>query len=441
MSGIVAIVGRPNVGKSTLFNRLIGERRAIVEDVPGITRDRLYGEVEWIGRKFTLIDTGGIEVEGTTDIALQIRKQAEIAIAEADLILFMGDARDGAVRDDIEIANELRKSKKPILLVVNKIDNLQQRQLMFDFFQLGIGDPLELSALNGFNTGDVLDAIVDLLPPEEGEEEDEELLRIAVIGRPNVGKSSLVNALLGEQRVIVSDVPGTTRDAIDSYFEHEGQKYLLVDTAGMRRKSKIYVNVERFSVIRALRAVERSDVVLMLIDAQDGVTEQDKRIAGYAHEQGRAMVIVINKWDLIEKDTHTSDKMIRELRNELIFCQYAPVVTISAKTGQRVHRLLDMVNAVAEQHAMRVATGGLNDWLQEAMRMTPPPSEHGRPLRIYYVNQVATRPPTFVFFCNDPERVHFSYRRYLENQIRDTYGFDGTPIRLIFRQRQRSSGS
>ena len=437
MSGIVAIVGRPNVGKSTLFNRLIGERRAIVEDVPGVTRDRLYGEVEWLGRTFTLIDTGGIEVENDSDISLQTRKQAEIAIAEADVIVLMGDAREGAVRDDIEIAHALRQANKPVLLVVNKIDNIQQRIMAMEFYELAIGDPLELSALNGLNTGDLLDAIVDLLPMPEEQEEDDDSLRISVIGRPNVGKSSLVNALLGEQRVIVSDVPGTTRDAIDSPFEHEGRKYILVDTAGMRRKSKIYVNVERFSVLRALRAIERSDVVLMLIDGVDGVTEQDKRIAGYAVEQGRAIVLVINKWDLVEKDTNTADKMIRELRNELIFCRYAPVLTISAKTGQRVHRLLEMVDAAAEQHALRIATGGLNDWLQETMRMLPPPSDHGRPLRLYYVNQVATKPPTFVFFCNDPDRVHFSYQRHLENQLRESYGFVGTPIRLIFRARQR----
>ena len=437
MSAVVAIVGRPNVGKSTLFNRMIGERLAIVEDDPGITRDRLYGQVVWNDRAFTLIDTGGIEVEGSSDLSVQIRKQAEIAIAEADLIIFIVDSRDGLVRDDGDIAESLRRYDKPVILVVNKVDNQKQKQRIYEFYGLSIGEPLEISALNGINVGDLLDAVVNLLPYEEEPEEEDDLLKIAVIGRPNVGKSSLINAILGEQRVIVSDQPGTTRDAIDSYFEKDGRKYLLVDTAGMRRKSKIYANVERFSVIRALRAVDRCDVALMMLDAQDGVTDQDKRIAGYAHEQGKAMIIVLNKWDLIAKETQTADTMTKQLRQELIFCQYAQVVTISAKTGQRVARLLEMVNNVAEQHAMRIATSSLNDWLQEALRMTPPPSDHGRPCRIYYVNQVAVKPPTFVFFCNNPDMVHFSYRRYLDNQIRAAYGFSGTPLRLIFRPRGR----
>ena len=441
MSGIVAIVGRPNVGKSTLFNRLIGERRAIVEDVPGITRDRLYGNVEWTGHHFTLIDTGGIEVDGDSDMSMQIRKQAEIAIAEADVIVFMADARDGLVRDDQEIADQLRRFQKPIILVVNKIDNIKQREAIYDFFSIGIGDPLELSALNGLNTGDLLDLIVDHLPQEETPEEDDDLLRISVIGKPNVGKSSLVNALLGEERVIVSDIPGTTRDAIDSYFEKEGKRYLLVDTAGMRRKSKIYVNVERFSVIRALRSVERCDVALMLLDASEEISEQDKRIVGYAHEQGKALILIFNKWDLVEKETNTLQKMIDDLRNELIFCQYAPVLSLSALTGQRVERVWEIIDNVAEQHAIRIATAGLNDWLQETMQLNPPPSDHGKITRIYFVNQVAVKPPTFVFFCNNAEQVHFSYRRFLENQLRATYGFEGTPLRLIFRDRERSSRS
>ena len=435
MSGIVAIVGRPNVGKSTLFNRLIGERKAIVEELPGVTRDRLYGQVEWSGRTFTLIDTGGIEIEGSSDISVLIRVQVDIAIDEADLILFLVDSRDGLVRDDAEIAELLRRTEKPILLIVNKVDNNQQRERIYEFYSLGIGEPQELSALNGLNTGDLLDSILELIPPDNSEADDEDLLKISVIGRPNVGKSSLVNALLGDQRMIVSDQPGTTRDAIDSYFEHDGQKYLLVDTAGMRRKSRVYSNVERYAVIRALRSVDRCDIALVLIDAQDGVTDQDKRIAGYAHEQGKGMIIVVNKWDLLTKDTHTADRFTKELRNELIFCQYAPVITISAKTGQRLPRLLELTKAVAEQQTQRIATAGLNDWLQEALRMTPPPSDQGHPSRIYYVNQVSVKPPTFVFFCNNPAQIHFSYQRYLDNQIRNAYGFTGTPLRLIFRQR------
>lgn len=438
MEAIVAIVGRPNVGKSTLFNRLIGQRLAIVEDIPGITRDRLYGDTEWTGHPFTLIDTGGIEIEGNTDISVQTRKQAEIAIAEADLILFLTDGKQGLQADDHEIAEYLRKSKKPVLLVVNKIDNVAMVQQIYDFYELGLGDPLEISAVNGLNIGDLLDAIVEAIPSQTMDEVEDDSIKISFIGRPNVGKSSLINSILGEERVIVSNVPGTTRDAIDTLFEWQEQKYTLIDTAGMRRKSKIYENVERFSVLRALRAVDRSDVVMMVLDAVEGVTEQDQRIAGYAHEKGRGMILVVNKWDLVEKDSKTADQMAKKIKDDLIFVSYAPVVFVSALTGQRIPRLLELVNYVSEQQNMRLQTSSINDLLQEAMRMNPPPNVSGRKLKIYYVSQVAVKPPVFVFFANDPELAHFSYIRYLENQIRATYGFEGTPIKLTFRARERN---
>lgn len=438
MEAIVAIVGRPNVGKSTLFNRLIGQRLAIVEDVPGVTRDRLYGETEWTGHRFTLIDTGGIEIEGNTDISIQTKKQAEIAIAEADLILFMTDGKQGLQADDREIADYLRKSKKPVLLVVNKIDNLAMVQNMYDFYELGLGDPLEISAVNGLNIGDLLDEIITSIPSDLTEQEEDDSLKISFIGRPNVGKSSLINSILGEDRVIVSNVPGTTRDAIDTLFEWNEKQYTLIDTAGMRKKSKIYENVERFSVLRALRAVDRSDVVMMVLDAVEGVTEQDQRIAGYAHEKGRGIVLVVNKWDLVEKDSKTADQMAKKIKDDLIFVTYAPIVFVSALTGQRISRLLEVVDYVSEQQNLRLQTSSINDLLQEAMRMNPPPNTAGRRLKIYYVSQVAVKPPVFVFFVNNPELAHFSYIRYLENQIRATYGFEGTPIKLTFRARERS---
>lgn len=438
MEAIVAIVGRPNVGKSTLFNRLIGQRLAIVEDVPGVTRDRLYGETEWTGHRFTLIDTGGIEIEGNSDISIQTKKQAEIAIAEADLILFMTDGKQGLQADDREIADYLRKSKKPVLLVVNKIDNLAMVQNMYDFYELGLGDPLEISAVNGLNIGDLLDEIIASIPSDLTEQEEDDSLKISFIGRPNVGKSSLINSILGEDRVIVSNVPGTTRDAIDTLFEWNEKQYTLIDTAGMRKKSKIYENVERFSVLRALRAVDRSDVVMMVLDAVEGVTEQDQRIAGYAHEKGRGIVLVVNKWDLVEKDSKTADQMAKKIKDDLIFVTYAPIVFVSALTGQRISRLLEVVDYVSEQQNLRLQTSSINDLLQEAMRMNPPPNTAGRRLKIYYVSQVAVKPPVFVFFVNNPELAHFSYIRYLENQIRATYGFEGTPIKLTFRARERS---
>ena len=438
MEAIVAIVGRPNVGKSTLFNPIIGQRLAIVEDVPGVTRDRLYGETEWTGHRFTLIDTGGIEIEGNSDISVQTKKQAEIAIAEADLILFLTDGKEGLQTDDREIAEYLRRSKKPVLLVVNKIDNQAMVQNMYDFYELGLGDPLEISAVNGLNIGDLLDAIIEAIPSDLTEQEEDDSLKISFIGRPNVGKSSLINSILGEERVIVSNIPGTTRDAIDTLFEWHEKAYTLIDTAGMRKKSKIYENVERFSVLRALRAVDRSDVVMMVLDAIEGVTEQDQRIAGYAHEKGRGIVIVVNKWDLVEKDSKTADQMAKKIKDDLIFITYAPIVFVSALTGQRISRLLEVVDYVSEQQNLRLQTSSINDLLQEAMRMTPPPNVGGRRLKIYYVSQVAVKPPVFVFFVNNPELAHFSYVRFLENQIRATYGFEGTPIKLTFRARERS---
>ncbi len=435
MRSLVAIVGRPNVGKSTLFNRFIRQRLAIVEDTPGITRDRLYADAEWLGREFTLIDTGGIEIEGTDEILTQIRKQAEIAMAEADTIIFVVDARQGITPSDREIAEILRRAQKPVVLAVNKVDTRELSQGVYEFYQLGLGDPIEVSAVNGLNTGDLLDAIVERLPTQEPEPYEDDTLRICFIGRPNVGKSSLVNAVLGEERVIVSDIPGTTRDAVDTPFERGDKKYVLVDTAGMRRKSKIYETVERYSVIRALRAVERADVVMMVLDASQGVTDQDKKIAGYAHDRGRAMVIVVNKWDLIEKDNKTTDQFTKLIRSDLAFLQYAPVVFVSAKTKQRIPRLIELVDYVAEQHAMRLATSTLNDLLQDAIQMSPPPSDRGRHLKILYISQVEIKPPTFVLFVNDPELMHFSYQRYLENKLRATYGFEGTPIRLYLRKR------
>ncbi len=435
MRSLVAIVGRPNVGKSTLFNRFIRQRLAIVEDTPGITRDRLYADAEWLGREFTLIDTGGIEVEGTDEIMTQIRKQAEIAMTEADAILFVVDARQGITPSDREIADILRRAQKPVVLAVNKVDSREVSQGVYEFYQLGLGDPVEVSAVNGLNTGDLLDAVVERLPAQEQDSYEEDTLRICFIGRPNVGKSSLVNAVLGEERVIVSDIPGTTRDAVDTPFVRGDKKYVLVDTAGMRRKSKIYETVERYSVLRALRAVERADVVMMVLDASQGVTDQDMKIAGYAHDRGRAMVIVVNKWDLIEKDNRTTDHFTKLIRADLAFLQYAPVVFVSAKTKQRIPRLIELVDYVAEQHAMRLATSTLNDLLQDAIQMSPPPSDKGRHLKILYISQVEIKPPTFVLFVNDPELMHFSYQRYLENKLRATYGFEGTPIRIHVRKR------
>lgn len=432
---VVAIVGRPNVGKSTLFNRLAGGLVAIVENRPGVTRDRLYRDSEWLGRKFTVIDTGGIEFKNeNTPITAQMRRQAEIAIEEADVIIFVVDAHTTLTPDDEMIAHTLRRSGKPIILTANKVEHFNKTEL-YEFYSLGLGEPTPISATHGMNVGDLLDQVISHFPEEVEEEIDPDTIRIAVIGRPNVGKSSLVNTMLGEDRVIVSDIPGTTRDAIDSSFKHEGKHYVLIDTAGMRRKGRIDELTEQYSVSRSLRAVDRSDVILMLIDSTEGVTEQDKKIAGYAHEAGKGIVLVVNKWDLVEKDEKTMNKFEKDIRLELGFMQYAPTLFISAKTGQRVTKLLDLVDFVAEQNSTRVATATLNTLVKEWVHLNPPPSDRGHRLKVLYATQVGVKPPTFVFFVNDPELMHFSYRRYLENQVRKSFGFEGTPIRMVVRQK------
>ncbi len=433
---IVAIVGRPNVGKSTLFNRVAGGRVAIVEDKPGITRDRIYKDAEWLGREFTVVDTGGIEFRNMPNtMADLIYYQAKLAIEESDVILFVVDAREGLHAADQEVAKVLRKTNRPVILVANKVEDFSGNADIYDFYRLGLGEPIMVSASHGRNIGDLLDMVIEHMPVYTGDEDVDDIIKVAVIGRPNVGKSSLVNAILGEERVIVSDIPGTTRDAIDTKFSRNEKTYLLIDTAGMRRKGRIDEPAERYSVIRSLRAVDRSDVVLMLIEAQEGVTEQDKKIAGYAHEAGKAMVLVVNKWDLVEKDDKTMLKYIETIRDELGFAQYAPTLFISALTGKRVPKVLELIDYVAEQHAMRIATANLNDLIQEAVHINPPPSDKGRRLKILYVTQGGVKPPTFIVFVNDPELMHFSYERFLENQLRSTFGFEGTPLRLIVRKR------
>jgi GTP-binding protein len=409
---------------------------AIVEDVPGVTRDRLYQDAEWSGRKFTLVDTGGLDYREDGEIVSHVRKQAEIAIAEADLVLFVVDARAGLTGTDEDVARVLRRSDKPVLLVANKVEHFDRVHELYEFFGLGLGDPVPVSAAQGMNTGELLDLIVQKLPPAAEEDEDDDVVKIAVIGRPNVGKSSLVNAILGEQRVIVSDVPGTTRDAIDTYITRRDKKYLLIDTAGIRRRSKIDLPTEKYSVIRSLRAVDRSDVVLVLIDAVEKLTEQDKRIAGYAHEKGRGSILVVNKWDLVEKDDRTANRYIEELRDGLGFMQYDPVLFVSALTGQRVQRVLELVDYVSEQQNMRISTANLNDLIRECVLHNPPPQEKGRRMKIFYATQAGVKPPTFFLFVNEPELMHFSYLRYLENQLRSAYGFEGTPIRILTRRRE-----
>ena len=433
---VVAIIGRPNVGKSTFFNYIVGSRISIVEDTPGVTRDRIYGESNWRGRNFTLIDTGGIEPEKNDVILTQMRLQANIAIDIADVIIFVTDVRQGVTAADEEIALMLKKSKKPIILVCNKADSFQKFQSdIYEFYNLGIGDPMPVSASNAQGIGDVLDKVYDNLPKKADNDEDSERIKVAVIGKPNVGKSSLINKILGENRNIVSNIAGTTRDAIDSYFENEHGKYTFIDTAGIRRKSKVTERIEKYSVLRSLFAIERADVCLMLIDANEGVTEQDAKIAGEAHEAGKGIIIVVNKWDEYEKDTGTLEKYRKAIYEKLSYLSYAPVMFISAKTGQRVDKLFGMINDVAEQNAKRVTTSQLNQVINEAIAIVQPPSDKGKKLKIFYRTQASTKPPTFVIFVNSKDLFHFSYERYLVNQIRKEFGLEGTPIRIIVREK------
>ena len=435
---IVAIVGRPNVGKSTFFNQIGKKRVSIVEDFPGVTRDRIYMDAEWLNHRFTMIDTGGIELEndGKGKILASMRQQAKIAIEEADVIVFMTDGRTGMTHDDEEIARILRNTRKPVVLAVNKIDSPKQHMDVFEFYNLGLGDPIGIAAANALNVGDLLDEIVKHFPQETQEDDEHDEIRIAVIGRPNVGKSSIVNTLLGQERVIVSDVAGTTRDAIDTNFYDGGTRFTLIDTAGMRRKAKIDMPVERYSVMRSLRAVDRADVVLIVLSAPEGVTEQDKKIAGYAHESGKGCIIVVNKWDLIEKDDKTSLRFTEDIREELGFLQYAPVLYTSALTKQRVHRVVELAKYVADQQAMRVPTSVLNDLVRDALAINPPPAHKGKQLKIYFMTQADIKPPKFLIFVNDPELMHFSYLRFLENKLRESFGFEGAPLRLIVRGRK-----
>ena len=441
MKPLIAIVGRPNVGKSMLFNKLVGQRLSIVEDTPGVTRDRLYAEAEWRNRKFDLVDTGGIEPSADSQILAFMRQQAEIAIQHATVILFVCDIKTGLTASDQEVANMLLRSQKPVVLAVNKMDQVGiTNPDIYEFYNLGLGDPIAVSAVHGHGTGDLLDACMEYFPPEDEEEEEDDVIKVAVIGKPNVGKSSLVNRILGEQRVIVSDMAGTTRDAVDSYFENQKGKYLFIDTAGMRKKSKVDDRIEKFSVLRATMAIERADVCLILVDANEGVTEQDTKVAGLAHEAGKACIIVVNKWDAIEKDDKTMAHMRQDIRRDLSYMTYAPIVFISALTGQRVDRLFDLINYVNDQASLRITTGMLNTVLADATARVQPPTDKGRRLKIYYMTQIGIKPPHFVCFCNDAKLFHFSYQRYLENQIRSTFGLEGTPVRLTIRQKSDKEG-
>lgn len=430
---VVAIVGRPNVGKSTLFNRLVGARKAIVEDIPGVTRDRLYDSSDWEGREFILIDTGGIRFDQGDIFGKEIKMQAELAIEEADVIIMVVDGKEGSTGEDEMVADLLRRSDKPIILAANKIEDFRKKDY-FDFYRLGLGEPIPISAMHGMNTDELMDAMLAKFPPEVDVIEDQDAIKIAIVGRPNVGKSSLVNAFLGEARVIVSDIPGTTRDAIDTPFEFQGRKYLLIDTAGMRKKSKIKEATERYSVIRALKSVERADVVLIMLDAQEGILEQDKKIAGYVHEQGKANIIVVNKWDLVKKNQYTMNQYDKSIRDEFKFLAYSPIMYVSALTRQRIFKVLDLVDFVAEQHNRRINTSDLNQVVNEAQMLNPLPGGGGKKVKIKYAAQVKTAPPTFAFFSNHPDLVHFSYLRYLENTLRTNFGFEGSPIRLLVRQ-------
>ena len=435
---VVAIVGRPNVGKSTFFNKVVGKRIAIVEDTPGVTRDRLYFEVEWCGRTMMMIDTGGIEPDTNDVLMKHIKNQADIAIRHADVIIFLTDIRSGVTADDREIAAMLRKSGKPVVLCVNKVDSIgAPPPELYEFYELGLDEPYPVSSVHGSGSGDILDRVCELLPPpDEKQEEDDDTIKVALIGRPNAGKSSLVNRIIGDERMIVSDVAGTTRDAIDSEFENEYGKYVFIDTAGIRKTGKISDSIEKYSILRAEMAVERSDVCLILIDATEGVTAQDERVAGIAHESGKACIIVINKWDLIEKDTKTMDEFRKDVYTALSYMTYAPILFISAKTGQRVNRLYELINYVNNQASTRISTGMLNDVLNDAATRVQPPTDKGKRLKIYYMTQTGIKAPTFVIFCNNAELFHFSYQRYIENKLREVFGFEGTPIKLIIREKQ-----
>jgi len=434
--GLVAIVGRPNVGKSTLFNRLVGKRLSIVEDTPGVTRDRLYARTDWNGREFDLIDTGGIEPTADNEMLVFMREQAMLAIEVADVIVLVTDFTTGVTAADIDVARLLQKSGKPVLLTVNKMDTTgPENPDIYEFYSLGLGDPISISATHGHGTGDLLDECVNLLPPETDNRDDDDIIRVAVIGKPNAGKSSLINKILNEERVIVSEKAGTTRDAVDTPFENKYGKYIFIDTAGLRRKSKIDNRIEKYSVLRTQMAIERSDVCIIMIDARDGVTEQDTKVAGLAHEAGKASIITVNKWDLIEKETNTMEEMRKTVKQDLSYMTYAPVLFISALTGQRVDKLFELINYVNEQATMRISTGTLNGVLADATGRVQPPTDKGRRLKVYYITQTGIRPPTFICFCNDIKLFHFSYLRYLENQIRSVFSLEGTPIRMIVRER------
>ena len=433
---IVAVVGRPNVGKSTLFNALAGENISIVKDTPGITRDRIYADVSWLDKAFTLVDTGGIEPDSKDVILSQMRDQAQIAIDTADVILFLVDVRQGLVDADAKVADMLRRSRKPVVLVVNKVDSFDKLMPdVYEFYNLGIGDPHPISAVNRLGLGDMLEEVVSHFPETAAEEAEDERPRIAIVGKPNVGKSSLINKLLGENRLIVSDIAGTTRDAVDTKIRYNGREYIFIDTAGLRRKSKVKEDLERYMIIRTVSAVERADVVVLVIDATEGVTEQDAKIAGIAHDRGKAVIIAVNKWDAVEKDDKTIYRVTEKVRNTLSYMPYAEILFVSAVTGQRLAKLFETIDMVSENHAMRVATGVLNEIMAEAVVLQQPPSDKGKRLKLYYITQVSVKPPTFVIFVNDKELMHFSYTRYIENQIRETFGFRGTPLRFIIRER------
>lgn len=434
---IVAVVGRPNVGKSTLFNKLAGERISIVQDTPGVTRDRIYADVDWLDKKFTLIDTGGMEPDTEDIILRQILFQAQAAIDTADVIVFVCDVKQGVTDADMQVANILRRTKKPVILVVNKVDSVARDTMdIYEFYSLGIGDPVPISAANMLGLGDLLDKICCYFDKNAGMEEDDNKIRVAIIGKPNVGKSSLVNKILGEDRLIVSNIPGTTRDAVDTEIEINGDSYVFIDTAGMRRKSKIKEEIERYSIIRAVAAVERADVVVLVIDAAEGITDQDTKIAGIAHERGKAAVVAVNKWDSIEKNDKTMNKYLKDIDRELAYMPYAPKVFISALTGQRINRLIELIKTAYENHSLRISTGLLNDVLIEATAIQEPPNDKGKQLKLYYITQAAVKPPTFVIFVNDRQLMHFSYRRFIENRLRDAFGFAGTPIRFVIRERK-----